>query len=135
PSPRRGGLHRPRHPWLCGRLLSYRYRSRLERLQGPGHAVDRHRGDGLSRQLLLPDPAWPAGACVSGRDGGVMGLLGRISVLLKKSTAVALATAPDPRVTHLTSHQKQRALLNQVIKAVAEVGSPKQRLRTAAQAV
>ena len=64
-----------------------------------------------------------------------MGLLGRISVLLKKSTAVALATAPDPRVTHLTSHQKQRALLNQVIKAVAEVGSAKERLRTAADAV
>src|SRR6266851_527034 len=64
-----------------------------------------------------------------------MGLLGRIAILLKKSTEVALAPAPDPRVTHLTSHQKQRALLNQVVKAGAEVGAAKERLRGAAEAV
>jgi phage shock protein A len=64
-----------------------------------------------------------------------MGLLGRITVLLKKSTEVALAPAPDPRVTHLTSHQKQRALLNQVVKAGAEVNAAKERLRAAAEAV
>src|SRR5690348_7315826 len=64
-----------------------------------------------------------------------MGLLGRIAILLKKSTEVALAPAPDPRVTHLTSHQKQRALLNQVVKAGAEVGAAKERLRAAAEAV
>jgi len=64
-----------------------------------------------------------------------MGLLGRIAILLKKSTEVALAPAPDPRVTHLTSHQKQRALLNQVVKAGAEVGRAKERLRGAAEAV
>ena len=64
-----------------------------------------------------------------------MGLLGRIAILLKKSAEVALAPAPDPRVTHLTSHQKQRALLNQVVKAGAEVGRAKERLRGAAEAV
>lgn len=64
-----------------------------------------------------------------------MGLLGRIVVLLKKGTEVALAPAPDPRVTHLTSHQRQRALLNQVVKAGAEVGAAKERLRGAADAV
>jgi phage shock protein A len=64
-----------------------------------------------------------------------MGLLGRIAILLKKSTEVALAPAPDPRVTHLTSHQRQRALLNQVVKAGAEVGAAKERLRAAAEAV
>lgn len=64
-----------------------------------------------------------------------MGLLDRITVLLKKSTTVALAPAPDPRVTHLTSHQKQRALLNQVVIAGKEVTAAKQRLRAAVEAV
>ena len=64
-----------------------------------------------------------------------MGILDRITVLLKKSTTVALAPAPDPRVTHLTSHQKQRALLNQVVKAGQEVTAAKERLRAAAEAV
>ncbi|TMC53200.1 MAG: PspA/IM30 family protein [Chloroflexi bacterium] len=64
-----------------------------------------------------------------------MGLLGHIAILLRKSTAVVLAPAPDPRVTHLTSHQKQRALLNQVVKAGAEVGAAKERLRAASDAV
>ena len=64
-----------------------------------------------------------------------MGLLDRITVLLKKTTTVALAPAPDPRVTHLTSHQKQRALLNQVVIAGKEVTAAKQRLRAAVEAV
>jgi phage shock protein A len=64
-----------------------------------------------------------------------MGILDRITVLLKKSTTVALAPAPDPRVTQLTSHQKQRALLNQVVKAGKEVTAAKERLRAAAEAV
>jgi len=65
----------------------------------------------------------------------MMGFLDRITVLLKKSTTVALAPAPDPRVTHLTSHQKQRALLNQVVMAGKEVTAAKERLRAAVEAV
>lgn len=64
-----------------------------------------------------------------------MGILDRLRVVLTKGASVALAPAPDPRVTHQTSHQKQRALLNQVIKAGHEVTAAKQRLRTAAEAV
>ncbi len=64
-----------------------------------------------------------------------MRLLDRIMVLLKKGTTVALAPAPDPRVTHLTSHQKQRALLNQVVIAGKEVTAAKHRLRAAVEAV
>lgn len=64
-----------------------------------------------------------------------MGVLERLTLLLKKSTAVALAPAPDPRVTVLTSHQKQRALLDQVMKAGVEVTAAKERLRAAAEAV
>ena len=56
-------------------------------------------------------------------------------VLLRQGTSAALAPAPDPRVTHLTSHQKQRALLNQVAKAGKEVTAAKERLRAAADAV
>ena len=64
-----------------------------------------------------------------------MGILERITLLLRKSTEVALAPAPDPRVMPLTSHQKQRALLDQVIKAGKEVAAAKERLRAAAEAV
>ncbi len=64
-----------------------------------------------------------------------MGILERIMVLLRQGTSAALAPAPDPRVTHLTSHQKQRALLNQVAKAGKEVTAAKERLRAAADAV
>ena len=64
-----------------------------------------------------------------------MGILDRITKLLKSSADLALAPAPDPRVTHLTSHQKQRALLNQVAKAAREVGAAKERLRLTAEAV
>ena len=64
-----------------------------------------------------------------------MGILKRIMVLLRQGASAALAPAPDPRVTHLTSHQKQRALLNQVAKAGKEVTAAKERLRAAADAV
>jgi phage shock protein A len=64
-----------------------------------------------------------------------MGILERITLLLKKSTSLALAPAPDPRVMPLTSHQKQRALLDQVMKAGVEVTAAKERLRAAAEAV
>jgi len=62
-------------------------------------------------------------------------LLDRVGTLLKKGAGVALAPAPDPRVTQLTSHQRQRALLNQVVKAGREVTAAKHRLRAAAEAV
>ena len=64
-----------------------------------------------------------------------MGILERIMALLKKSASAALAPAADPRVTHLTSHQTQRALLNQVAKAGKEVTAAKDRLHAAAEAV
>src|SRR5437899_13046592 len=64
-----------------------------------------------------------------------MGILDRITRLMKASATVALAPAPDPRVTYLTSHQKQRALLNQVAKAGKEVTAAKERLRADADAV
>jgi phage shock protein A len=64
-----------------------------------------------------------------------MGILDRLKVVLAKGANVALAPAPDPRVTHLTSHQKQRALLAQVVKAGQEVTAAKVRLHAAAQAV
>jgi phage shock protein A len=64
-----------------------------------------------------------------------MGILDRIARLMKASATVALAPAPDPRVTHLTSHQKQRALLNQVARAGREVTAAKERLRAAAESV
>ena len=64
-----------------------------------------------------------------------MGILERLSKLLKAGAGAALAPAPDPRVTHLTSHQKQRALLNQVALARAEVVSAKERLRATADRV
>lgn len=64
-----------------------------------------------------------------------MGILDRLKVVLAKGANVALAPAPDPRVTHLTSHQKQRALLDQVLKAGQEVTAAKLRLRATAEAV
>jgi phage shock protein A len=64
-----------------------------------------------------------------------MGILDRLKVLVTKGATVVLAPAPDPRVTQLTSHQKQRALLNQVVKAGHEVTAAKERLRAAAEAV
>jgi phage shock protein A len=64
-----------------------------------------------------------------------MRMVDRLKVLLARGANVALAPAPDPRVTHLTTHQKQRALLNQVIKAGEQVTAAKERLKAAANAV
>lgn len=64
-----------------------------------------------------------------------MGILDRISSRLKKGALAALAPAPDPRVTHQTSHQKQRALLSQVAKAGQDVAMAKERLRDTADGV
>src|SRR5215471_13342181 len=64
-----------------------------------------------------------------------MGIVDRLKVVLAKGAGVALAPAPDPRVTHLTTHQKQRALLNQVIKATQEVTAAKERLKATADDV
>jgi len=64
-----------------------------------------------------------------------MGVFDRVTRLIKASATVALAPAPDPRVTHLTSHQKQRALLHQVVVACQEVAAAKERLRATAEAV
>ena len=64
-----------------------------------------------------------------------MGILDRLTRLMKAGASAALAPAPDPRVTHLTSHQKQRALLDQVAAAGKEVTGAKQRLQATAAAV
>jgi phage shock protein A len=64
-----------------------------------------------------------------------MGIFDRVTRLIKASATVALAPAPDPRVTHLTSQQKQRALLNQVVVACHDVAAAKERLRATAEAV
>jgi len=64
-----------------------------------------------------------------------MGLADRIREKIKAGASAALAPAPDPRITHLTSHQKQRALRNQVGKAIENVTAAKQRLQAAADAV
>lgn len=64
-----------------------------------------------------------------------MGIVDRLKVLVARGASVALAPAPDPRVTHLTSHQKQRALLNQVIAATHEVTAAKERLKATADDV
>lgn len=65
----------------------------------------------------------------------MMRILDRLKVVLAKGANVALAPAPDPRVTHITSNQKQRALLDQVVKAGQEVTAAKLRLRATAEAV
>jgi phage shock protein A len=65
----------------------------------------------------------------------MMGVVDRLKVLLARGASVALAPAPDPRVTHLTTHQKQRALLNQVIRAGEQVTAAKERLKATADAV
>lgn len=64
-----------------------------------------------------------------------MGIVDRIRDAIKTGASAALAPAPDPRITHLTSHQKQRALRNQVAKAIENVTAAKQRLQAAADAV
>jgi len=65
----------------------------------------------------------------------MMGILDRVAGILRKGASAALAPAPDPRVTHLTSHQKQRALLSQVSRAGEDVAAAKERLRLAADGV
>ena len=64
-----------------------------------------------------------------------MGILDRITKRLKEGASAVLEPAPDPRVTHLTSHQKQRALLAQVAKATQDVAEAKERLRVTAEGV
>lgn len=64
-----------------------------------------------------------------------MGILDRLKVVLAKGASIALAPAPDPRASHQTSHQKQRALLNRVIKAGQEVTAAKERLKATADGV
>ena len=64
-----------------------------------------------------------------------MGIVDRIRDAIKTGATAALAPAPDPRITHLTSHQKQRALRTQVSKAIENVTAAKQRLQEAADAV
>lgn len=64
-----------------------------------------------------------------------MGILDRITRRLKQSTAAALAAAVDPREVHLTSHQKQRALLEQVAGAIREVIAARGRLEASAEGV
>lgn len=64
-----------------------------------------------------------------------MGIVDRIRQKIKTGASAALAPAPDPRITHLTSHQKQRALRNQVTRAIENVTAAKERLQVAADAV
>lgn len=64
-----------------------------------------------------------------------MGILDRIGGLLKVGAKAALAPATYPRVTHRTSHQKQRALLNQVGEARKDVAAARLRLLATAEGV
>jgi len=64
-----------------------------------------------------------------------VGILDRIKKTLKESTAAALAPAVDPREVNLTSHQKQRALLEQVAAAIREVIAARGRLEASAESV
>ncbi len=64
-----------------------------------------------------------------------VGIVDRIRQKIRTGASAALAPAPDPRITHLTSHQKQRALRNQVTRAIENVSAAKERLQVAADAV
>jgi len=64
-----------------------------------------------------------------------VGILDRITKKLKESTTAALAPAVDPREVNLTSHQKQRALLEQVARAIQEVIAARGRLEASAESV
>lgn len=64
-----------------------------------------------------------------------MGLFDRIGKKLKEGTAAALAAAPDPRLTHATSYQRQRELLDQVASAISEVVASRRRLEQSTAAV
>ena len=64
-----------------------------------------------------------------------VGILDRIAKRLKEGTAAALAPAVDPREVHLTSQQKQRALLERVSAAIREVIAARGRLEASAALV
>jgi phage shock protein A len=64
-----------------------------------------------------------------------VGIVDRIRQKIRTGASAALAPAPDPRITHLTSHQKQRALRNQVTRAIENVSAAKERLQVAADTV
>jgi len=64
-----------------------------------------------------------------------VGILDRITKKLKEGTTAALAPAVDPREVNLTSHQKQRALLEQVARAIQEVIAARGRLEASAESV
>ncbi len=64
-----------------------------------------------------------------------VGILDWIAKKLKESTTAALAPAVDPREVSLTSHQKQRALLEQVARAIQEVIAARGRLEASAENV
>jgi phage shock protein A len=64
-----------------------------------------------------------------------VGLLERIGKKLKEGTAAAFAAAPDPRLVHASSYQKQRALLDQVARAIADVVASRERLESSAASV
>jgi phage shock protein A len=64
-----------------------------------------------------------------------VGILDRITKKLKESTTAALAPAVDPREVNLTSHQKQKALLEQVARAIREVIAARGRLEASAESV
>ena len=64
-----------------------------------------------------------------------MDLIAKLTRLFREGASVALAPAPDPRVTHKTTHQRQRALLDQVAAAGRDVEVAKKRLEAAADGV
>jgi len=64
-----------------------------------------------------------------------MDLIAKLTRLFREGASVALAPAPDPRVTHKTTHQRQRALLDQVAAAGRDVAVAKKRLEAAADGV
>ena len=64
-----------------------------------------------------------------------VGILDRITKKLKESTTAALAPAVDPREVNLTSHQKQRVLLERVAHAIQEVIAARGRLEASAESV
>ena len=64
-----------------------------------------------------------------------MGVIAKLTRLFREGASVALAPAPDPRVTHKTTHQRQRALLDQVAAAGRDVAVAKKRLEAAADGV
>ena len=64
-----------------------------------------------------------------------MGLFDRIGKKLKEGTAAAVAAAPDPRLSHASSYQRQRMLLDRVAGAIQEVVASRERLEASAASV